>query len=190
MTVGRGMTWIKGSYDQLLRVLFNWWKFYDQGRVVSFRKVLNGTEEFVGIQPTERAVQLELTDAQFRAVVDLMEKLYPGTVEAKFLRDYYHKSFPKGRLVNNNKRLITISMPKHTVKSILHLFMEFKAGVLDWKPRNILQGKPIILEPGTTTSQGLFAEFGEEEETVEEGSTSKAPHPDEGTQNDWDDLYE
>lgn len=162
----KSMVWIKGAYDNLLQILSNWYRFYDRGKVVSFRKVMNGTEEFVGIQPTERAVQLEISETQFKAIVDMMEILYPNTIETKFFVDYYHRTFSKGKLIGT-KRLVTISVPKNVVKNLLQLFMEFKSGRINWAPRNLPTGKPEILERGSTKTQGLFAEFSDESEEEE-----------------------
>lgn len=162
------MVWVTGQYDGLLKTLYNWYNLYDRGKPTSYRKVFNGTEECIGAKVTERAVQLEISDIQYNALLQLMDTIYPGTEETLFLKKFKETTLSKSKLFRG-KRMVTIALPKEVVKGMLELVYSFKTGTLDWSPKtgpNAKKKVKEILVAGTTEKQGLFAaEVDEEEET-------------------------
>lgn len=156
--------WIKGSYDRLLLTLGEWYRRYDEGKVVTYRKIFNGTEEFVGIQATERALQVPFSDEQFRILVEVMSILYPNSTEARYFDEFYKRTFYKCKKIKGSIRLVTMSLPKIVVENLVRIFLDFRDGKIIWKSRMYEDFEPDILEEGTTESRGLFAELEEEDD--------------------------
>ena len=160
------MVWVTGQYDGLLQTLINWYNLYDKGRPTSYRKIFNGTEECIGMKVTERAVQLEITDIQFNALLQLMETIFPGTEETVFLRKFKETTLSKSKLLRG-KRMVTIALPREVVRGMLDLVYSFKQGTIDWSPRTGPEARKLVKEilvAGTTEKQGLFADEVEDEE--------------------------
>ena len=116
------------DYDRLLATLFWWYRTYDTWPVVTYRKVFDGTEQFCGISPRERSVTMTIAKSQFQAIVTLLNTIYPGTKESKFFSDFLARKFDKFKRIGSNKREIRITVPKHVVRGLLDLFLEFQIG--------------------------------------------------------------
>lgn len=119
---------------------------------------MDGTEQDIGVVPRERLIHIEISDQQFESIVKLLSIIYPNSTEYRFFKDYYDHKLKKIKRVGGLRSLPMV-VPKHVVKGILDLFIEFKSGTLKFEPREIQhEVAPTIIEKGTTKKQGLFAE--------------------------------
>lgn len=167
------MTWIKGTYDSLLKMLATWYRNYDRGRVVTYKKVFDGTEQFIGIHPTSREAVLELNETQMRAIVDMLNLVYPRSKEACYFYDFYRIKYPTCKKVGSKARAVQFVLPKHVVKGILDLFVEFKRGTLSFTARPLIgqaADKSVLLAEGTTEVQGRLADWDEVDEETKEAA--------------------
>jgi hypothetical protein len=158
------MKWIKGDYDRLLATLYWWYRTYDRWPVVTYRKLFDGTEQFCGTVPQERNVKMTVTRSQFEAIVKILTTIYPGTKEAAFFSEFLSRKFDTFKKVGNNRREISITVPKHVVKGLLDLFIEFQKGKLDFSvvrtpipvtPSNIKPGS-FVEEPSTPEDEKVL----------------------------------